>query len=327
MADIVWQNRKHAGPGSPDIVWQYLYHMKLVSLIEDDTQDLNPEQTPEIQTYNRIIELVDKLKDEFGFYTKQLDYPDGKFEMRMWTKLDPGQHLADSYGTLSLNIYFLPNIDNPTLPTDLIRRPMDVFIKTIKELEPKVMEDDDLYTLVRELNKLEIKISDLYLKFGRALYNFNELIPRADFNTKVRGFSEPLGKLLRNPGATDQLMFATGELPTFDPHFKNVHDKLIKKTSTIVKAYQKGKWKGHTYDIGLIDGKINSILLLDNNKGPIVKDGVIQVSLTPHLSMHSPIIDGKNRYYKDEYPLSDDELTEFNKYMDKVFAKYGIKYI
>ena len=300
--------------------------MKLVSLIEDDTQDQNPEQTPEIQTYNRIIELVNKLKEEFGFFARQLNFPDGNFELRMWTKLDPGQHLADSYGTLSLSLYFIPNMDNPILPNDLIRRPLDLFIKTLKDMEPKVMEDPDLYP--REaLNKITINITDFYIRFGRALYNANELIPRADYNTKVRGFAESFGELLYNPSITEQCMFADGELPTFDPHFKNIHDNLIKKTSTIVKAYHKGKWKGHTYDIGLINN-VNTILLLDNLREPIVKDGVIQVSLTPHLSMSSPIIDGYSKWSnKDEYPLTDDELTEFNKHMDKVFAKFGIKYV
>lgn len=300
--------------------------MKLVSLIEDDTQDQNPEQTPEVQTYNRIIELVNKLKEEFGFFSKQLIYPDGKFELKMWTKLEPGQHLADSYGSLSLGIYFLPNMDNPTLPSDIIRRPMDIFIKTLKEIEPKVMEEPDLYP--REaLNKIEIKISDFYMRFGRALYNFNELIPRADYNTKVRGFSEPFGEMLYNPSITEPLMFPEGELPTFDPHFKDVHDNLLKKTATIVKAYRKGKWNGHTYDIGVIDNAHNTILLLDNLKEPVVKDGVIQVSLTPHLSMSSPIIDGYSRWKdKDEYPLTDSEMTEFNKHMNKVFAKFGIMY-
>lgn len=300
--------------------------MKLISLIEDDTQDQNPEQTPEVQTYNRIIELVNKLKEEFGFFSKRLDYPDGKFELRMWTKLEPGQHLADSYGSLSLGIYFLPNMDNPTLPSDIIRRPMDIFIKTLKEIEPKVMEEPDLYP--REaLNKIEIKISDFYVRFGRALYNFNELIPRADYNTKVRGFSEPFGEMLYNPSITEPLMFPEGALPAFDPHFKDVHDNLLKKTATIVKAYRKGKWNGHTYDIGVIDNAHNTILLLDNLKEPVVKDGVIQVSLTPHLSMHSPIIDGYSRWKdKDEYPLTDSEMTEFNKYMNKVFAKFGIMY-
>lgn len=301
--------------------------MKLVSLLEDDMQDQNPEETPEIQAYNRIIELVNKLKDEFGFYAKNFSLPEGTLTIRLWTKLDPGQHLSETYGDLSLGINFMPNMDNPHIPSDIVRRPIDLFIKTIKELEPRVMEDDDLYTHVRELNKLEIRISDFYIRFGRALYNINELIPRADYNTKIRGFSEPLGKLLRNPSATDQLMFATGELPQFDPHFKSIHDNVIKRTALIVKAHHKGKWKGHTYDIGLIDNTNNTILLLDDHKEPIVNDGVIRPLLVPHLSMGSPVIDGKFRWSNPtEFPLTDDELTEFRKHMDRVFAKFNIKY-
>lgn len=300
--------------------------MKLVSLLEDDTQDLNPEETPEIQTYNRIIEMINKLKEDFGFYTKDFIYPEGKFEMRMWTKLEPGQHLSDTYGDISLGMYFMPYMDDPSLPSDIVRRPLDLFIKTIKDKLPEVMENPDLYP--REaLNKVEIKIADFYIRFGRALYNFNELIPRTEYNTKVRGFSEHLGDMLYDPSITEQCMFQENQLPQFDPHFKSIHDNVIKRTALIVKSLRKGKWNGHTYDIGLIDNVHNTILLLDDHKEPIVNDGVIRPLLIPHLSMSSPIIDGKSRWANaDEFPLTDDELTEFRKHMDKVFAKFKIKY-
>lgn len=300
--------------------------MKLVSLLEDDMQDQNPEETPEIQTYNRILEMVNKIKEDFGFYAKDFSFPEGTLTIRLWTKLEPGQHLSDTYGDLSLGVNFMPNMDNPHIPSDIVRRPIDLFIKTIKDNLPEVLENPDLYP--REaLNKLEVKIADFYIRFGRALYNMNELIPRTEYNTKIRGFSEGLGDMLYDPSITEQFMFQENQLPQFDPHFKSIHDNIIKRTALIVKAHHKGKWKGHTYDIGLIDNTNNTILLLDDHKEPIVNDGVIRPLLIPHLSMGSPVIDGKFRWSNPtEFPLTDDELTEFRQHMDKVFAKFNIKY-
>lgn len=294
--------------------------MKLVSLIEEDGQDQD-----EIDAYNRIVDMLQGLKDEAGFFAKILDHPLGKFEIRYWIKLDPGQHKAKSYGTLAIGSYFFPDLETGIIPEDIIKTVMDDTIDTIKRLNPH-LANQSFSTPIEALNKVEVKVYDLYVRFGRALYNINELMERPLYNTKVRGLSIPMGDFLYEPGITQQTMFEPGQLPKFDPHFKDIHDHLIRRTMTVVKAYHKGKWRGHTYDIGTIGGH-NTILLLHNHNQPLIVNGLIKPSITPHLSMGSPSIDGYLRYSNPEdYPLTDEEVNEFNRHMDKIFIKYGIKY-
>lgn len=299
--------------------------MKLVSLIEEDGQEPEQplEQTPEIKTYNRIAELLKALKDTAGFFQKPLEHPQGRFELRYHTKLDPGQHKAESYGSIELGIYFYPDMQIGIVPEDILKAPMDDLIDTIKKMAPDLAEESPFNP--RELlNKVEVKVYDLYIKFGRALYNINDLMDRPTYNTKVRGLSIPLGDFLYEPSITEQCII--DDLPRFDPHYKDVHDHLMRRTATVVKAYHKGKWRGHTYDIGTIGGH-NTILLLPSHRETSIVDGIIKPSITPHLSMASPSIDGYFRWANSEdYPLSDEEVTEFNKHMDKIFGKYGIKY-
>lgn len=293
--------------------------MKLMNLIEEDGQG-------PIETYNRFTKVLNDFATSKGNRIDVYSYPEGKYGLDYFLKFDPAKHLGESYGRIEVSIYFYPNMDNPTLPLDMLRKPFDLFIANLKEFEPKLVNDPNLYP-EDLLNKIDVGIHGYYVRCGNVLYNTNELLGRAMYNIKIKGFLEPLGEMLLDPGKTEQYMFAPIELPEFGEDFKKIHDDKIKRSKTIVKAHQKGKWRGHTYEIGTLDGKYNTILLLTDHNKPAVVDGVIQPTLVPHLSMMSPIIDGYSRWNdSDKYPLSDDEVREFEEHMDKVFGKYGIKY-
>lgn len=331
MADIVWQNIKHAGPGSPDIVWQYLYHMKLVSLLKEDGQDENlPKDEnqpldPQIETYNQITEPILKFLQEMGWRNNRIQHKDGMFSLSYYQHLKPEQYKTDDWGFIKIGVYFIPNINNPAVPLDVISEPYKYFIEHMSESIPEVLSE---FSRV-EFNRIKLKLGDVHIKTGYALYNLSELIGRALYNQKIRGVEIPLGDLLIDGlGITEELILDETEMPKFDPNFKKIHDKAVKRATTVVKAYQKGKWRGHTYDLGDNgNGKVD-ILLLDFHKEPVVKDGVIRPLTKVHLQLPSPIMDGYNRWSdKEQYPLSDDELKDFYKFMNnKIFNKFGIVY-
>jgi hypothetical protein len=242
--------------------------------------------------------------------------------------LKPEQYKTDDWGFVSIGVYFEPFITSksPAIPLTVVADPYIHFIKQLKEIAPQLTSGE----IDREkLNCIKVKVRDVHIKLGVALYNLTELIGRPLFNEKVRGVVIPLGDLLMDgPGITNELILNETEMPKFDPDFKKVHDKAIKRAITVTKAYQKGKWRGHTYDLGDNGrGKID-IILLDFHKEPVVKDGVIRPFTKAHLQLPSPIMDGYNRWSdKEQYPLSDDELKDFYKFMNnKIFNKFGIVY-
>lgn len=293
--------------------------MKLMNIIEGDDQN-------QIETYDRMTKVLNGFVERTGHYAKTYKFPEGSYELRFYLKLDAGQYLTENYGSMSVGIYFHPNMDNPTLPLDIIRKPLDLFLNELIKFEPNLVKDPSQYP-VDVLNKIEVKIYSLYVRAGECLFDINELIGTALYNIKIRGFLEPLGEMLTDPSRSELYMFAPIELPVFHEDFKKYHDNIIKRTKTIVKAYQKGKWRGYTYDIGNLDTRHNSILLLTDYGKPPVVDGVIQPNIKAHLTMMSPIINGYNRWeHKDDYPLAETEVKEFYEHMNKVFAKYNIKY-
>jgi hypothetical protein len=300
--------------------------MKLMNIIEDDGQDQNQPVDPQIETYNQITEPLLKFLQELGWRNNRIKHEDGEFSMSYYQNLKPEQYKTDDWGFIKIGVYFIPNINNPAVPLNVISGPYKYFIEHLQEIIPEFVTGE--FARV-ELNRIKIKLGDVHIKTGYALYNLSELIGRPLYNEKVRGVEIPLGDLLIDgPGITEELMLDETEMPKFDPNFKKIHDRAINKATSVVKAYQKGKWRGHTYDLGTRYGGKIDLLLLDYHREPVVKDGVIRPFTKVHLQIPSPIIDGYNRWSdKEQYPLSDDELREFYKYMnDKIFSKFGIVY-
>ncbi len=283
-----------------------------MNILEDD-QDQNL-----VDAYERVMKLLNDYMKGKGLYSQDYSTPEGNYEVMIHFK--DGSYSTDTWGKIELRIYFNPNMENPTLPLDMLIKPLQFTMQEFKTTIPELLNEP-----IDILNKFEVKIFDYYIRAGRSLYTITELIGVPLYNIRIRGFLEPFGELLTDESRAERFMFAPIELPEFSKDYKSIHDHIINKAKTIVKAYRKGTWKGHTYDLGLIDDRYNTILLLTNNYNETVKDGVIHPSLKVHLNMMSPEMDGLKRY-EDGYPLNDDELKEFRQHMAKVFAKFGISY-
>ena len=304
-----------------------------MNIIEDDGQDQNLPQDqnqpvdPQIETYNEITEPILEFIKESGWRINQFQHSDGIFELSYHQRLTPEQYKTDDWGAIHIGVYFKPNIDNPNIPLNIVSEPYKLFLNQLLNAVPK-LEKGGIARV--EFNRIKIKVTDVHVKLGSALYGMYELIGTPLFNQKVRGVALPLGDMIIDgpEGITNELIFDETEIPKFDPNFKRVHDRIIKRVTTIVRAYQKGKWKGHTYDIGQVGYRHHgTVLLLSKYSEPVVKDGIIQPFTKAHLQLPSAIIDGYSRWSdKEQYPLSDDEYKEFGNYMNKIFAKFNITY-
>ena len=85
----------------------------------------------QIETYDRMTKVLNGFIERTGHYAKTYKFPEGSYELRFYLKLDAGQYLTENYGSMSVGIYFHPNMDNPTLPLDIIRKPLDLFLNEL----------------------------------------------------------------------------------------------------------------------------------------------------------------------------------------------------
>lgn len=294
--------------------------MKLISLIEEDGQNGDPE----IDTYNRLIDVLEGFIKDKNFKRSGNELG-GSYLLNYTLKLDPARHLSqESYGSISVNFNFSIGLDNTVIPLELLSKPLDLMMTDLKDFEPKLVNNPELYP-IDLLNRISVIFDHGYIKIGFAMYDVEHLFGTSLHNIKVRGFSEGLGDMLLDPSKIEGATFAPGtELPRLSKDYKAVHDRLIKRVKTIVNAYRTGTWRDHTYDLGKTSYE-NFFLLKDFNS-PTVENGVIQPTLQTHFRDTYIEIDGKKEHYDKDFPLTDNELSEFKKFIKKLFKKYNISY-
>jgi hypothetical protein len=289
--------------------------MKLMSILENDNdQDQNL-----VDAYERTANILARAKNDIyeKYQTPHGEYVATIMKVRQYPW--PGQD--DKWGSIELSGKFIPNMDNLTLPLDMLSKVIDITIDRIRNKFPELLNES-----IDVLNKYDLIIWGFSIMPGNINLNISEVIGVAMYNIKIRGFSEPFGDLLIYQN-TEQFNFSPIELPEFSEDYKAAHDHLVKNASVVAKVYRKGTWKGHTYDLGKIDNNLNYIVLFNDFKRSIIEDGALQPSLSVHLSMGYPKIDGVDKWSGSNFPLTDDEYKEFKEYIKRIFAKHGITYM
>lgn len=290
-----------------------------MSILEDDNnQDQNL-----VDAYDRTKIIIGKFKKEIeGRYQT----PDGAYDYSIMnvsqSSSSPNMEL---WGTIEINGTFRPNMNNLTLPLDMLSKTIDLVMDEIRNKFPELLNES-----IDVLNRYDVKIFGYYVKAGESHMGISEILGVALYNIKIRGFLEPLGELLTDRSRTELFKFAPIELPEFSKDFKAVHDQVYKSVKIVAKVYRKGTWKGHMYDLGEISDdqpSLNYIALIQNSQTPFVEDGVLLPSFKPHIFLRSPKIDGIAKWQGNQFPLTDDEYKEFIKYITKLFAKHGIVYM
>jgi hypothetical protein len=287
--------------------------MKLMSILENDNdQDQNL-----VDAFSRIKTITGKFKNEiYGAHQT----PAGEYRLHVMSVSQSSSPAMELWGTIELHITFKPNMDNPTLPVDLFSKALDIFIDQIRNKFPELSDES-----IEDLNRYDFKLFGFHVKPGDSVISMGDIIGVALYNIKIRGFLERFGDLLLYQN-TEQFDFSPTELPEFSKDYKVIHDHVLKTTNTIAKVYRKGNWKGHTYDLGKVDGDLNYISLHRDPKKSLIEDGVILPTLVPYLYLRYPKIDGIEKHSQG-WPLTDDEFKEFINYITKLFARHGIRYM
>ena len=287
--------------------------MKLMSILENDNnQDQNL-----VDAFSRTKTIVGKFKQEIS---GKHQTPDGAYLFDIMSVSLASSPAMELWGSIEVHGTFKPNMDNLTLPLDMLSKTLDATIDQIRNKFPELLDES-----IDVLNRYDFKIFGFNVRPGDSAIGISDILGVALYNIKIRGFLEKLGDLLLYQN-TEQFNFSPIELPEFSKDYKTIHDHVIKTANVITKVYRKGTWKGHTYDLGKIGDTLNYIALHRDPQKSIIEDGVILPVLKPHLYLRSPKIDGIEKY-KQGFPLKDDEFKEFVTYIAKLFARHGIIYM
>jgi hypothetical protein len=311
----MWNNRYNGdfwqGRQISNIVWQYLYTMKLMSILEDD----NNQDQSLVDAYSRTKIIFGKLKQEiYGNHRT----PDGEYVFHIMSVAQSSSPAMELWGSIELQVTFKPNMDKLTLPLDILSKSIELTMDEIRNKFPELLDES-----IDVLNKYDLKLFGFHVKPGDSVIGMSEIIGVALYNIKIRGFLEPFGELLMDRSRTELYKFAPIELPEFSKDYKAIHDHVLKNANIIAKVYRKGTWRGHTYDLGKVDDKLNYITLHRDPQHSIIEDGVIVPSLKALVYLRYPKIDGISKYVQG-FPLTDDEFKQFVNYVAKLFAKHGV---
>jgi hypothetical protein len=286
--------------------------MKLMNILENDYEQRL------VHSYERITNLLNDFKRGKGQFDHTINEPEGVYEINFGYREYPFPGQDGKWGKIELRIYYIPNMETPIIPLDVLSKSVTSAMNIMRKEVPALLEEH-----IDDLNMIDLKIFELYVRAGRSLFPSMDLFGIITTNVKIRGYLQGLGNVLLDPSNTEELKLTTGEVPEFAKDYKTVHDHIINKTAKILKAYRYGKWKGHTYDLGTLDGKYNTILLI-NNYTDTIEGGVIHPAFKIHLTLIRPEVDGIPPYSSD-YPFTKEETKELMDHLAKVFIKYGIK--
>ena len=226
-----------------DIVWQYLYTMKLNKLKEQEDEpipsDIPSDEETKINTYiDEINKTINKWKSRTSFDTEQI--PEGKFSYGTIF------NSAETPKIIEIGISFTPNMDpKPVIPRTLLAKCIEILHDGLIKINPNIVNYP-----TQILDEYEVTFYAVNIFPAEGIFNLSGYIPRPLYNTKVVAPIKLDWILNDIHSVMAHYTFNEGDLPTFSDDYSPAMYKVINRSKTIFMALRKGTWKGHKYDLG-----------------------------------------------------------------------------
>jgi len=233
--------------GTVNMVWQYLYDMKLSNLFEQEDEQVPSDNLPEEETVkNRAYEKINQTIQRWNkrnMFHKEFTIPEGivRINTIFESKIGPRK--------IELGITFVPNMDpTPVIPTYLLAKSMEVLIDDLKEINPDMYNKPSLYP-IEVLNDYEVTIYSVSIFPGEGIIHLSEYIPRATFNMKTKTPIKFGDILFSRSLLLSHYMIDENDLPRFDDQYSLAMEKITRRSKTIYTALQKGTFRGLPYQL------------------------------------------------------------------------------
>jgi len=326
-----WAHEEHRVQQVQDpsnIVWQYLYTMrlsKLKGLTEEDGQDDQMKKWKFAS--EKFVQTIHKYRKQHMFW-KTIDIPEGEINSTISVETIPFEQETVNnkfLGDIICKVDFKPKMDpKPVIPLNILQVILADFIDSLLEINPDLMNKPSIYPH-DILNMYHFKFSNVSIFPAQGVLHLRDYMDTPTFNLK-----------LLSPNGFGSLMFSRshmlnvyslipGDLPTFADDYSSYMDKLVKKAKHVYNALKKGTWKGHTYFLEAHRDLNKSFVVHQDRDNYNKTDKVIHPNFRLSCNFGWEIVDGKKNS-PEESPLSEDEQKEFRQYLKNRFEQFGISY-
>lgn len=298
--------------------------MKLSNLIERDepvrSEDL------EKRTFEEFNQSIKKTKG-LHFIHKEITIPEGRIHVQtIFEPIPEFDKNSDSYGTIEFGIDFMPNMDpKPVIPRNFLAIGIESFFNDLRDVNPDVFNKPSVYS-EDFLHMYTIGIFKVSIFPANGVLRLNDLIDRSVYNIKVKG-QHPLSIILSKSDLLNSYTFGENDLPTFSDDYTSYMAKLVKKARTVYKALSVGTWKGHRYQLPKSDGYMSEFTVHQDLDDYTLANKVIHPNFSVSTNFGWEFVDGVKVNDKENPPLTEEELTEFRKYLKSRFKEFDIKYL
>jgi hypothetical protein len=203
---------------------------------------------------------------------------------------------------------YYPDKENPIFPTDYLSLPAQEIRKRILSEIPEI---ESYPKEVLENFSINISLETVYYKEG--ILHCVDLLTSVEKNVIYHDYY--LNEFLKNEAIIESYVLQNP--PRFSDDYPLAMDKAEKKLRTVYKALQKGKWKGHEYELRSPTFVVHQLYnRYDKESRTLFPDFKLSVAT------YYPTLDGK--FITD---IEDHELRrEFMSYITNKFSHFNITF-
>jgi len=322
---------KTSGSDRSNVVWQYLYNMrlsKLKGLTEDEQVPNEEEAMKKLKFASEKFEQTLRLYKKENLFWRKMTIPEGDVNISLFLDLipfTPQRYKEKFLGEITLKVDFMPKMEpKPVIPLNILQVTVSEFVDSLLKINPDIKEKPSVYPSDL-LNMYHLKFMGIYVYPENGIIYLKDYMDAPTYNLK---FLSPNGFgsiMFSRSHLLNVYSLTQGDLPTFADGYRLAIEKLVKKTKSVYNALKEGTWKGHTYKL---DPPINwrsGIVIhhdrLDYNR----LDKILYPNFKPKLNLGWEFVDGlKNS--PEESVLQPLERESFRDWLRKRFENFGIEY-
>lgn len=255
------------------------------------------------------VDLARELYDKIKIRSRvKAIYSDGSRSMTDVYK-DDKDHRGPVDYKISMWITYYPDDNNPIIHTDYISNAVEEVLKTILDIVPEIMSYPK-----EVLEKFSFNVGNETVYYKEGILHVMDLITSAEKNMIYTYYG--LHEVLQNPRAAASL-YVLQNPPRFSDDYPLAMDKAIKKLKTVYKALEKGKWKGHEFEL-----RSATYVVHQRHQRYDKESRIIYPDFELSISAGYPYLDGESIGYMEDKELA----SEFQKFITNKFNHFGIRF-
>jgi hypothetical protein len=295
--------------------------MKILKVLKEQ-EDNNNLDVIDGGTFGFMKDSMDVVEKElegntWKFSTETFNSPDGTYKCNTTLYV---KRSSDTEMNLSGKIYLMLKEDR--IPTDYLIVCTEWIMSRLELVCPELFEmvKDQRY----QPHSITFNYKDTFVGYKDTFLSLYDFIDRAYYNNHM-GNLHPIEELMDYNSIQSKYTIDESQVPKFSDDYSLATDRMTKKVKSVFLGFKKGTFKGHEYEYKEKNPRI-SIHIRNTTYDQTTK--VIHPNFNVSINAGYVWIDGKttSEMSLEKDMFTDKEFTkEFNDYIKKRFAQFGIK--